>query len=208
MGKVVTGATMSLDGYISGPGESGFDKLFAWYGNGDVAIPTANPTLALRVSPENARVWRETVERAGALVVGRKTFDQTDGWSGVHPLGVPVFVVTHRPAREWQARHPDAPFTFVKEGVAAAIAKAHTVAGGKDVVVTAGSIASQALDAGLLDEVNLSVAPVVLGGGTPFFMGLRHAPFPLPDAEVVQAQGVTHLRYAVPKRPRVPLKEA
>lgn len=202
MGKVITGATMSLDGYVAGPGGSGFDLLFQWYGNGDVVVESANPTLTSRATPENARIIRRQMANTGAIVVGRGVFDLTNGWDGVHPFGVPIFVVTHRSAREWQEKHPDAPFTFVKEGVAAAIAMAQTVAGAKDVVVAAGSIGSQAIEAGLIDEIGITLAPVVLGGGTPFFQHMGSAPYAFPDPSVEQGTGVTHLRYTIPKAAR------
>lgn len=202
MGKVITGATMSLDGFVAGPNMSGFDLLFQWYGNGDVVVESANPTLTSRMTPENARIYRDQMANTGAIVVGRGVFDITNGWDGVHPFGVPIFVVTHRSAREWQEKYPNAPFTFVKEGVAAAIAKAQTVAGKKDVVVAAGSIGSQALEAGLIDEIGIALAPVVLGSGTPFFQQLGHAPYSFPDAQLEQGTGATHIRYTIPKAAR------
>ncbi|HJQ92862.1 MAG TPA: dihydrofolate reductase family protein [Candidatus Thermoplasmatota archaeon] len=201
-GKVLTGATMSLDGYISGLGESGFDLLFRWYGDGDVVVKTADPALTFHLTPENAAVWRDLVSRTGALVVGRHLFDITNGWNGRHPMDVPVFVVTHRPPAEWQEEHPGAPFTFVTEGVPAAIAQAKDAAGPKDVSVAAGSIGSQALEAGLVDEVGITLAPVVLGGGRTFFQALGRAPYAFGDPEVVTARGVTHLRYPIARRRR------
>jgi dihydrofolate reductase len=195
MSKVVTTASVSLDGYISGPGESGFDHLFAWHGNGDIPVPTAQADRTFHMTPQNARLWKEATSGLGALVVGRRTFDVTKGWGGNHPLGVPVVVLTHSVPGDWP--YDDAPFTFVTEGIERAIAEAREIAGGKDVGLTAGSIATQALDAGLLDEILMSVVPVVLGGGIPFFEKLRHAPITMTGPEVVQGAGVTHLRYTV-----------
>jgi hypothetical protein len=80
MSKVFTGASMSLDGYISGPNETGFEHLFKWMGNGDVEVPTANPELTPRMTEGNAKYFREMSEMTGALVVGRKLFDFTSGW--------------------------------------------------------------------------------------------------------------------------------
>ena len=104
----------------------------------------------------------------GALVVGRTQFDITDGWRGRHPLGVPVVVLTHNPPADWHyAGEED--FHFVTDGIEAAIELAQTLAGEQDVVVAAGTIAPQALDAGLLDLVGVDLAPVVLRSGKPYF---------------------------------------
>jgi dihydrofolate reductase len=195
MSKILSGASMSLDGYVAGPNESGFDQLFKWYGNGDVEIPTTKPEMTFRLSEVSAAHWRAISEQTGVLVVGRHLFDFTNGWDANHPLGVPVVVVTHRPAPDdWPA---DAPFTFV-DGLEPAIDKAREIAGGKAIVVNAGTIAAQCLDAGLLEEVWVDLVPVVLGGGTPFFSGLENAPAVL-EGPLSSQQGidVTHLRYRV-----------
>ena len=118
-----------------------------------------------------------------------------DGWEGRHPLGVPVFVVTHRAPVTWP--YPDAPFTFVTDGVERAIAMALEAADGRNVGVTAGAIASQALAMGLLDEVWVALVPVLLGGGRPFFEAWSGGPVALDDPEVRVGRGVTHLRYRV-----------
>ncbi|MET9799188.1 dihydrofolate reductase family protein [Streptomyces sp. NPDC006368] len=195
--KVYTGASMSLDGYISGPDETGFDKLFKWYENGDVTIETTHPELTFRLTDVSATHWRRIVQKTGALVVGRKLFDQTQGWGGNHPMGVPVVVVTHSVPDGWP--RPDAPFHFVTEGVERAVALARELAGeGKHVGVNAGTIAQQCLDAGLLDEVGVDLVPVLLGGGTPFFTDLKGAPYEF-EGPISLAEGkdVTHLRYRV-----------
>ena len=102
MSKVFTGASMSLDGYIAGPNETGFEHLFKWYGNGDVEVPTTHPEMTFRLTPENAEHIRTIDEMTGALVVGRKLFDSTGGWGGEHPLGKPVVVVTHNVPEGWE----------------------------------------------------------------------------------------------------------
>jgi len=195
--KVYTGATMSLDGYIAGPGESGFEYLFTWYGSGDVEVPTSDPKLTMRMSEVDAQHFRDLIEMSGALVVGRKLFDVTDGWGGNHPMGRPVVVLTHSVPEGWP--RADAPFTFVTEGgIEAAIGKAKELAGDKVVGVNGGTIARQALNAGLLDEIWVDLVPVLLGGGTPFFDELVGVPIELDGpVSVVQGTGVTHLRYRV-----------
>jgi dihydrofolate reductase len=197
MSKVYTGASMSLDGYIAGPDESGFEHLFKWYGNGDVEVPTTKPDMTMRMTPENAEHWRTVIELTGALVVGRKLFDFTNGWDGEHPIGKPVVVLTHDPPRDWP---PHTPFTFVTDGIEAAIEKARELAGDKGVGVNGGTIARQCLDAGLLDEIWIDLVPVLLGGGTPFFEQLSTTPVALEGpVSVTEGRDVTHLRYRVPR---------
>jgi dihydrofolate reductase len=196
MSKVYTGASMSLDGYVSGPNETGFDQLFKWFGTGDVEVTTADPNMTMRMTAENAEHWRTVTEMTGALVVGRKLFDYTSGWGGKHPIGLPVVVLTHSVPDGWEREGEW--FKFVSDGIEAAIEKARELAGGNGVGLNSGTIASQALNAGLLDEVWIDLVPVLLGGGTPFFSQLAHAPVELEGpVSVVEAEGVTHLRYRV-----------
>jgi dihydrofolate reductase len=113
MSIVTTGASVSLDGYIAGPGETGFEHLFGWMGAGDVELPTADPSMTLRMTEVGAAHFRGLMERTGAIVVGRRLFDITQGWGGTHPLGVPVVVLTHRPPVDWA----HAGFHFVSTGI-------------------------------------------------------------------------------------------
>jgi dihydrofolate reductase len=197
MTKTYTGASMSLDGYISGPEESGFDLLFDWYNNGDVVIETAKPELTMRCSPQSAVYFREVIDTAGAFVVGRRLFDVTNGWEGKHPIDIPVVVVTHEPPTDWQPKHRDHRFDFVTEGVETAVARARELAGEKAVVVNGGEMARQALEAGLIDELWVDLVPVLLGGGRPLFDHVKgpvalEGPF-----SIVEGVNVTHLRYRV-----------
>ncbi|MFG1610877.1 dihydrofolate reductase family protein [Actinoplanes sp. NPDC049265] len=198
MGKVATGATMSIDGYIAGPGDSGFDLLFQWYDNGDVEITTAMPGLTMRVTPASKDHLDEWNGALGSLVVGRHLYDLTNGWGGRHPLDVPVVVLTHRPPEDRPAA--DDNFVFVTEGIEAAVATAQEIAGDRNVGVNGGEMARQALDAGLLDEVHVDLAPVLLGAGTPYFPSLGIKPVQLDGpVKVVRGSGVMHLTYAVRK---------
>lgn len=193
MTTVSTQASMSLDGFIAGPGDSGFEHLFAWYGNGNVKIPTADPKRSFHVSEASADYVR-AMSDVGAVVVGRRQFDLTQGWNGAHPLGVPVFVLTHKPPHDWA--HPDAPFTFVTEGgVQAAVEQAKAAAHGKAVGVGPGDVAGQALDAGLLDHVKIDLVPVLLGDGKRLFGRLAGIPATFGTPQVIQGHGVTHLSY-------------
>ena len=129
-------------------------------------------------------------------VCGRTLFDVTHGWQGRHTLDVPIVVVTHQVPKDWVDAHPDAPFSFVTDGVQAAIAKAQELAGDKVVAVTGGTIARQCLDLGLLDEVAIDLVPVVMGRGRPFFGDLSPADRPLGDPTAcVQGDRVTHLLF-------------
>jgi dihydrofolate reductase len=196
MTKVYTGASMSLDGYISGPAETGFEHLFKWYGNGEVEVPTTHPELTPRLTPVSAEHFRSLIDMTGALVVGRKLFDSTNGWDGNHPMGVPVVVVTHSVPEGWP--RDGAPFTFVTDGIERAVEQAKALAGDRVVGVNGGTIARQCLEAGLLDEIWVDLVPVLLGGGTPFFDQVKGAPVELEGPlSVVQGTDVMHLRYRV-----------
>jgi dihydrofolate reductase len=199
MSKVFTGASMSLDGFIADESDGGFEYLFRWYGNGDVAVPNARPDMTFRTTAESADILRELLDNTGALIVGRKLFDITGGWDGKHPIGVPVVVVTHSLPPGWP--RDDAPFTFVTDGISNAVAKAQELAGDKWVGVNGGTIARQCLDAGLLDEIQVALVPVLLGSGIPFFGSLANAPIELDGpTRVVQGREVTHLHYRVRAR--------
>jgi dihydrofolate reductase len=196
MTKVFTGASMSLDGYISGPGETGFEYLFKWYENGEVEVTTTHPELTMHLSPPSAEHFRAILEATGALVVGRKLFDAVDGWGGEHPMGVPTVVVSHSVPDGWPRE--GTPFEFVTDGIESAVERAKALAGDKVVAVNGGTIARQCLDAGLLDEIWIDLVPVLLGGGTAFFDELQVAPVELEGPiSVVEGTGVTHLRYRV-----------
>jgi dihydrofolate reductase len=197
MGKVLTGASVSLDGYIAGLGESGFEHLFSWYNAGDIAFPSTHPEIPFRMTAPDHEYLSDYVGGVGVLVVGRRLFDLTDGWGGIHPLDRPVVVVTHRLPEQWVRDHPDAPFTFVSDGVPTAIERARRIAGERNVGVSGGIIARQCLELGLLDEIWFDLVPVLLGGGVPFFDQVRTAPVLLDGPSIIQGARVTHLRYLV-----------
>ena len=194
MGKVIASATMSLDGYIAFEDDD-IGELFEWYDNGDVEIENEGELPPFHVSRASADYWRSWVGSLGALVVGRELFDLTDGWHGRHPMGVPIVVVTHEPPRDWS--YPGSEdFTFVTDGVAAAIATAKEIAGDRDVGVTAGTIAAQALEAELVDDVAIDLAPVVMGSGKRYFGDAGPVRLGNPT-RVVEGDRVLHLRYPV-----------
>jgi dihydrofolate reductase len=168
---VIAGITTSVDGYIAGPddgpgkglGEGG-ERLHYWvfgapwtYESGPKGEPTG----------EDAEWLSEAVKRVGAVVGGRATYEASGHWGGENPWGLPFFIVTHRPEEQPEG---DA-FTFVS-GVDEAIKRAKEAAGDKDVNVMGGAdVIRQALDAGLVDELTIIVAPVILGGGKHLFEG-------------------------------------
>ena len=201
MGKVIAGATMSLDGFIAGPDDTGFDLLFKWFGAGDVEVPMPDPTAGVpapRVSQPSAELLRKEWAAWGALVVGRHLYDLTNAWNGRHPLGVTTVVLTHRPPED--RPQADDNFVFVTEGIEAAVAKAKEIAGDRNVGVNGGQMARQALEAGLLDEIGVELVPVILGAGTRLFADLGSPPVEFEGPIlVVEGLGVTHLRYRVVK---------
>jgi dihydrofolate reductase len=192
MSKVIANMSMSLDGFIADPAD-GIDQLFGWMGSGDVEVPTAVEWATFRTSPASAEYMRNALASVGALIAGRHLFDITHGWGGTHPLGVPIFVVTHRPPADWP--HPDT-FTFV-DGIENAVALAKEAAGEKDVVVASSKTAQQCLDAGLLDAVHVDLVPILLGEGIRWFDNLGTAPVHLGTPTVIEGDGVTHLAYPV-----------
>ncbi len=194
MATVIAALSMSLDGFIADPADQ-VGPLFDWYANGEVAVPTANPQLTFRTSQASAQYLREAIEQAGAVVTGRRLFDVAGGWSGTHPWGVPVFVVTHSVPQGWPRE--DAPFRFVTDGVERAVAQAKATAGARWVEVGGPNIAQQCLDLGLLDEVRVDLVPVLLGEGIRFFDNLSNTPVALEGPSVIKGTSVTHLIYRV-----------
>jgi dihydrofolate reductase len=193
MGKVITHMTMSLDGFIADPNDQ-VGELFDWYEAGDVNVPNPNETVSFQVDDAGAQVLGEMTGRCGALVAGRHLFDIADGWGDKHPAGAPVVVVTHRAPDDAATRWPTT--TFV-DGVDAAITRARQIAGDQDVVIASATIIQQALDLGLVDEVCVSLVPVLFGEGIPYFAKLDRGHQLLDDPIVVQGRRALHLRYPV-----------
>jgi dihydrofolate reductase len=196
MATVVCELSMSLDGFVA-DARDGVDEVFEWYEAGDVAVDTPGSDMTFHLTAESAAHVRHAIGAVRAFVTGRRTFDLTDGWSGRHPFDVPVFVVTHAVPDAWVAAHPDAPFTFVTDGVESAVAQAKSAAGDGAVAIFGPAVARQCLDIGLLDELWVDLAPVLLGDGVRLFGALAGGPVRLSDPEVVEGRRVTHLRYRV-----------
>jgi dihydrofolate reductase len=142
--------------------------------------------------PEASRAVVDEWYEGGAIISGRRTFDIAGGWGGRHPIGVPFFVLTHEP--------PDTDLgegSFVTDGIESALEQAQAVAGEKPVALCAADVAQEFLRAGLLDEINVNLAPVLLGGGVRLFDLQETGPVELEQTRVVESDGVTHLRYRV-----------
>ena len=211
MAKVRFDISVSLDGFVAGPnpteeiplGEGG-EQLHEWA----LALEAWRKPHGREGGEVNASTEVMEASRAnvGATVMGRNMFggegpwgdDPWQGWWGDDPpFHMPVFVVTHH-ARETEEKQGGTTYTFVTEGVEAALEQAREAAGGKDVAIAGGaSIAQQYLRAGLLDELTLHVVPVLLGGGTRLFDNLEGAQVGLEQTRVVDAPGVTHITYRV-----------
>jgi dihydrofolate reductase len=181
MSSVEITLSMSLDGYITGPQPS-------------KELPLGTAANVLRPGGEQWMI-DEIFAATGAVVVGRRMYDHVDGWGEAPPFKMPVFVVTHRLGEVRVAGATT--FTFV-EGVEIAVAQAKEAAAGKDVYIGGGaSIADQALRLGLVDELNLHVEPVLLGGGIRLFDDLGSDQIQLERTRLVEGPVSTHLRYRV-----------
>ncbi|MFB7598949.1 dihydrofolate reductase family protein [Streptomyces sp. NPDC056160] len=193
MGKVFTHMTMSLDGFVADPNDH-VGELFDWYEAGEVTVPNPNETVSFQVDDASAQALQELTGNCGALVAGRRLFDIAHGWGDKHPAGAPVVVVTHRApedaATKWSTT------TFV-DGVEAAVTRARQIAGDQDVTIASATISQQALDLGLVDEVCVSLVPVLFGEGISYFTKLARGHQLLDDPIVVQGRRALHLRYPV-----------
>jgi dihydrofolate reductase len=172
------------------------DEVFDWYFSGDVEVPVASPTMsmAFHVSPPSADHLRGLIAELGAMLTGRRTFERADGWGGQHPWG-PAFVVTHQVPDGWS--RPGSTVQFVTDGIESAVAQAKAAADPKSVGVHGAQTIQQCLDAGLLDELHIDLAAVLLGSGVRLFDHLANTPAVLGNPKVITGVGVTHLRYSV-----------
>jgi dihydrofolate reductase len=196
MGAVIVDLSVSLDGFIAGPDDGpewplgrGGEGLFAWMNASE-----ANRVHPYLAPPDASKVIvDEWMTKSGALISGRRTFDIANGWKDGHPVDAPIFVVTHEPPTEgeWSPR-----VTFVPEGVERALELAQEAAGDGMIGVSGASVAQQLLRMRKLDEIQVSVAPLLLGAGVRLFDDFV-GPIRLEQTRVVPSDGVTHLRYRV-----------
>jgi dihydrofolate reductase len=196
MSATVLYMSMSLDGFVAGPNESvdnglgdGGERLHEWIFAG---APTEHGGVPGRPEGVDGEVMDEAMA-TGAVVAGRGTFDPAKGWGGDHHDGVPIFILSrekHGPDPRWPL------VTYVGE-VETAMARAKEAAGEKDVLVHGATVTQLALAAGVLDEIQIHLVPVLLGEGRRLFEHLGSDHIELEPLRVLEGAGVTHLRYRV-----------
>ena len=200
MTRVVSGITMSLDGYVTGPNDrpgaglgDGGERLHWWVFGGPW---TYDDDTRGEPAPVDQAYLDEVFSSGGAWIVGRTMHDLVDGWGDDPGFGVPVFVVTHRPHET--IVKGDTSFEFVTGGIEEALAWAREAAGEKNVVVMGGAdVLRQFLEAGLVDEVTLTIAPILLGSGKRLFDGFSRTDIELERTGVIESPFATHLRFRV-----------
>jgi dihydrofolate reductase len=204
MAKVIVPLTMSLDGYVAGPNDGmerplgeGGEALFEWFFTGDTP---SRHNKRLMLSSTSAEVFDSGIDSCGAVVTGRRTYDISRAWGGAGPVpGLPLFVLTHRVPEQVPER-TSVPYTYVTDGIDSAIAQAKEAAGERYVALMGSQAAQQCLRAGLLDEIQIALVPLLLGGGVGLFDHIG-GPIRLEKTRVVDAPGVTHLSYRVADKP-------
>lgn len=194
MAKVLTHMCMSADGFVAQPDDNP-GELFDWYWGGDVVVPTAQESMSFSTDPASAEMVADLTTDVGALICGRRLFDQTDGWGDNHPIGAPVVVVTHRDAPADAAER--FPRTTFVGSVADAVERAKSIAGDRAVIIASASIIQQGLQLGLIDEIAISQIPVIFGRGVRYFGEFDGEHILLEDPVVVQGKRALHLRYRV-----------
>lgn len=196
MATVVMQAVVSVDGYIALPNDDA-TLMFDWYNNGQTEVTTSQNGWTFRVSEASAAYVQPFWDAIKVTVIGRHLFDTTNGWDGYPAAADELVVVTHHPLpQQWLTDHPNAPF-HTADSVESAIELAKQLAGDGLVEVSAGDVGGQAFSAGLIDEVAMDVAPVVLGCGVRFF-GSHTGTVLLENPDVViKGDRVLHLRFKV-----------
>ena len=194
MSKVVLYMSMSVDGFITGPEDSkqhglGVDgeRLHDWLTAGGVDPGSHRPA-----DGHNATVFDELMA-TGAVIAGRRTFEFAGGWAGDHHDGVPIFVLTHAAPDEPAPGHA----RYVTDGIKSCVAQAKAAAGGRDILLHGAATAQECLRAGLLDEMELQLVPVLLGQGRRLFDYMPPDHHELDLVRALDGTGVLHLRYRV-----------
>ncbi len=197
MSKMIAIMSMSLDGYVADRND-GVGEVFDWYmSSGDVEIHTGGAdAMTFNVSEPSAEHIRGLTSELGAVLTGRRTFEVAHGWGGNHAWG-PAFVLTHEIPAGWP--RPNSTVHFVTDGLESAVKRAKAAAAGKAVGVHGADTIQQLLNAGLLDEISVDIAALLLGSGVRLFAHLAGTPAVLGNPTVIAGVGVTHLRYPVRK---------
>ncbi len=190
MGKVIIDITMSLDGFVTGPNDGPGNGL------GDGGRVLHEWVFEGRTADDERLLVEEPMQTLGSCVLGRRTFDIAEGaWGDEPPFFGQVFVLTHRP-HETLTRG-SATFIFVTDGMQSALQQARAAAGDRDVALMGASVSQQYLKAGLVDELEIHVANVLLGAGRPLFANIGDRQVKLERIRVIATPAVTHLRYRV-----------
>lgn len=197
MSKLVAIMSMSLDGYVADLND-GVAEVFDWYfTSGDVEFRTGgSDSMTFKVSKPSAQHLRALWSELGAVLTGRRTFEVAQGWGGNHAWG-PAFVLAHQIPAGWP--RPHSTVHFVTDGIEKAVNQAKAAAAGKSVGVHGADTIRQLLNAGLLDEIHVDIAAVLLGSGVRLFDHLAVTPAVLGNPTVIAGVGVTHLRYPLRK---------
>jgi dihydrofolate reductase len=195
MSKVIAIMSMSLDGFVADRND-GVAEVFDWYfSSGDVEIHTGGAdAMTFKVSEPSAKHIRGLTSELGAVLTGRRTFEVAQGWGGNHAWG-PAFVLTHHIPAGWP--RPNSTVHFVTDGIHSAVNQSKAASAVKSVGVHGADTIRQLLSAGMLDEISVDVAAVLLGSGVRLFDHLSGTPTVLGNPTVVAGVGVTHLRYTV-----------
>lgn len=207
MSKVFVSMGISLDGCVAEPnrsidnlGSEGWMSLHRWV----FAQKSFRELLGFGdggETGEDNRYLESVNRRTGVSIMGKKMFNEGErSWPEEAPFHTPVFVLTHELREPWE-RKGGTTFHFVNDGIEAALGRAREVAGAKDIRISGGAnVVRQYLNAGLVDELMLSVAPVFLGPGLKLFEGIDANALGLEIIEAIDSPKVTHLRYALKKR--------
>lgn len=193
MSTTIANMSVSLDGYVNHPAD-GVASVFEWYSAGGDVEVDIDPRYRYQLDENSAALLSQTAGTIGALVAGRRLFDEAEGWGGHHPVGAPVVVLTHQPPTDWPE---GTSIHFVTGGIEAAIATAKELADGKDIALASPTITQQALAAGLLDVIAVDLVPVLLGAGVRWFDNLGTDPVRLGNPRIIPGNRVTHLHYPV-----------
>jgi dihydrofolate reductase len=192
MGKVILNISMSVDGYIAGPNHSvskgmgeGGERLHEWMFKGS------------ETDPVNAEVVKEIFATSGAFLMGRRWFDHGEKIWGAATFNMPVFVVTHRMRENLEMGNTT--FHFITDGIESAVRQAKAAAGDKNVTTGGADLPRQLLKAGLVDEIQISLIPVILGNGIPLFDATIRKNIGLQRISVIETPDVTHIRFRVIK---------
>jgi dihydrofolate reductase len=203
MTRVVIDLSMSVDGFVAGPddghaqplGGRGGNHIFDWYFSGD----TPYADTMFRPRGASRQIVAEMFERMGVMLTGRRTYEIANGWNGTHPVnGIPVVIMTNDPPSIVPKGRSH--LVFVSDGIESAVETAKALANGKDVGIGGASVAQQALSAGLVDELSLHIAPILLGGGVRLFDHLGYEAIQLRRLASLEAEDVSHVRYEVLRR--------